>query len=185
MVFMLIISDHGRSIICEIYNKNYKRMIYTATQILGREGGEEAVHDVFAKLIEKFENNAEDLADKPGQFFVIVVRNHSLNLLKKGRLELLPFEDDFIGGALSHPPVHNPEEILLNEEAVEALASLIRRLSPATRQALEYKYIEGYSNTEISEMLNISESAVSTRISKARKRLKEMLESEGTANEAN
>jgi len=50
-----------------------------AIQILGKERGEDAVHDVFVKLIEKFENNPEDLRDKPGQYWVIMVRNHSLH----------------------------------------------------------------------------------------------------------
>ena len=30
-------------------------MLYTATRILGTERGEEAVHDVFVKFIEKYE----------------------------------------------------------------------------------------------------------------------------------
>ena len=184
MIFLMIISDDGRNIICEIYDKHYKRMLNTATQILGRDSGEEAVHDVFVKLIEKFEKNIEILGDKPGQYFVIIVRNHSLNLLKKERLELFPLDDDFVGDDMSHPPVYGPEDTLLNDEAIEVLASHIRRLSPATRQVLELRFIEGYSNIEIADMLGISQSAVSTRIDKARKRLREMLESEGETDEA-
>ena len=59
----------------------------------GQERGEEAVHDVFVKIIEKYENNIGDLCDKPGRFFVIIVRNHSINVLKKERIETTPLEN--------------------------------------------------------------------------------------------
>jgi RNA polymerase sigma-70 factor (ECF subfamily) len=179
LIFVFVISDDGRSIICEIYDKHYKRMLYTATQILGQERGEDAVHDVFVKLIDKFENNSENYGDKPGQYFVIIVRNHSLNILKKDRLDFLPFPEELSDQDIFRSSVADPEETLLGNEAVERLVSLIRRLTPATRQVLEYRFIEGYSNIEIAEILGISQSAVSSRIDKAKKRLRELLEREG------
>jgi len=153
-------------------------MLYTATQVLGKERGEEAVHDVFVKIIEKFENNPEILGDKPGQFFVIIVKNHSIDLLRKEHLDTVSLEDDFMDSDVIQSQTVDPESVLLSNDSVERLAALIRKLTPATRQVLEYKYIEGYSNTEIANMLSISQSAVSTRIDKAKKRLKEILESE-------
>jgi RNA polymerase sigma-70 factor (ECF subfamily) len=154
-------------------------MLYTASQILGKEGAEEAVQDVFVKLLDKFEKDYEILSDKPGQYFVIMVKNHSLNLLKKNHSDILSFEDEFINQDIFESNEAVPEETLLYNETVEQLAMYIRRLTPATRQVLEYKYIEGYSNIEISEMLDISQTAVSSRIDRAKNRLKEMLESEG------
>jgi len=173
-----IIDDNGKRIICEFYDKHFKKMLYTATQLLGRERGEEAVHDVFVKIIEKFEKNPETLGDKPGHFFVIVVRNHSLDLLRKERLETVPLEDEYLDHDFSRSQEDTTEGFLINVEAEERLAGLIRKLTPATRQVLEYKYIEGYSNIEIADMLNLSQTAVSTRIDKAKKRLKGILESE-------
>jgi RNA polymerase sigma-70 factor (ECF subfamily) len=185
LILIFTISDDGRSIICEIYDKHHKRMLYAATQILGKDRGEEAVHDVFVKLIEKIENNSEDFGDKPGQYFVISVRNHSLNILKRERLDFLPLEEDQAGDDIFHPDAPGPKDALLGDEAMERLTSLIRKLSPATRQVLEYRFIEGYSNIEIAEILGISQSAVSTRIDKAKKRLRYLLESEGADENAN
>jgi RNA polymerase sigma-70 factor (ECF subfamily) len=180
-----VISDDGQSIVCEIYDKHHKKMLYTATKILGKERGEEAVHDVFVKLVEMLEKNIEDLGDKPGQYFVIMARNHSLNILKKERLEFLPISEELVDHDIFQSSIAGPEEALLNDEAVERLVSLVRRLTPATRQVLEYRYVEGYSNIEIADLLGISQSAVSTRIDKAKKRLKELLESEEAADDAN
>ena len=176
MLFLLIISDDERNIIYELYVKHHKRMLYVASQILGKERGEEAVHDVFLKIVEKYDEKSLNFGDKPGQYFVIMVRNHSINILRKGNLETLPLEDEFLEDISQKSAEGNPEEALINNEAVENLASLIRGLTPATRQVLEYKYIEGYSNIEIAEVLGISQSAVSTRIDKARKRLRELMD---------
>ena len=178
MIIILAITDDGRTIICDIYEKHYKRMLYTATRILGRESGEEAVHDIFVRLIDQLGKNPVILSGKPSQYFVIIVRNHSINLLKKERLVLLPFEEEIMDSGALHTLALTPENALLNDEAVDMLAARIRSLTPAMRQALELRYIEGYSNTEIAEMLGVSQSAVSTSIEKARKRLKNMLRDE-------
>ena len=180
-----MISENGNNVFYVIYNKHYKRMLYTATQILGKERGEEAVHDVFVKLIEKFKECSNILGDKPGQFFVIVVKNHSLNLLKKGSLNIISFEDEILDNDIQNHNVWSPEDALLNNEAIEQLTLNIRKLTPAMRQVLELRYIEGYTNKEIADLLGVSESNVSTAIYKARKRLKDMLESGVVSNEAN
>ena len=81
MLFLLILSDDGLNTINGFYHKYYKRMLYTATQLLGNDLGEEAVHDVFVKIIEIIKKNSGFFGDKPGQYFVIMVRNHSLKIL--------------------------------------------------------------------------------------------------------
>ena len=96
LFILLTISDEGRSTIRKIFDKYHKRMLYTATQILGKDRAEEAVHDVFVKLIEKFEKNFEILGDKPGQYFVIIIRNHSLNILKREHMDTVPLDEEHI-----------------------------------------------------------------------------------------
>jgi len=169
LIIILTISDAGQRIICQIYDKHLGRMIYTATKILGSARGEDAVHDVFVKMIEKFENNIEDLGDKPGQFFVILARNHSLNILNKDKFDFVELDDEDVF-QLSE----SSEDVLLQRDSFERLVALIRQLKPDTRRILESKYISGYTNKEIAETMGISQTAVSTRIDKAKKKLREM-----------
>lgn len=179
MLLILIISDdEGHDLIYSLYIKHHKRMLYTASQILGIDRGEEAVHDVFTKIIDKFNGNYQILGDKPGLYFVVMVRNHSLNIVKREKMEFLPLEDELLKEDIFDSIDNNPEEMLLEGEAIDKLTSLIRQLTPTMRQILEYRYIEGYSNIEIAEMLGTTQSAVSTAIHKARKRLQELLECE-------
>ena len=178
MLFLLILSEEEQLFFTDIYYKHHKRMLYTATQILGIDRAEEAVHDVFLKLIAKFEKNKNIIGDKHAHFFVIVVRNHSLDILRRERLNTISFEDDLIDNDLLHSSAINPEDALLSNEALEKLAGLITKLTPGTRQILEYKYIEGFSNIEIAQMLNLTQTAVSSQVNRAKKRLKELLERE-------
>jgi len=178
LLFIAVINEDGDAIIVRIYEKHYKKMLFTATGIVGEAHAEEAVQDVFVKLLKDYRNNIfPDLGDKPGLFFVIVVRNHSLNLLKKEkRFKVMSLDDEEEDIFASQE--FTPEEALLDAEADEMLVSLIRQLKPAARQLLEYKYIAEYTNSEIADILGISQTAVSTRINKAKKRLKELLEAE-------
>jgi len=146
-------------------------MIYTATEILGSARGEDAVHDVFVKMIERFKNNIEELGDKPGQYFVISVRNHAFNLINKDKFNFTELDDNMAKDNNIFQSPQTPEDIFLQQDSFERLVALIRMLKSDTRQILENKYILGYTNKEIAEMMGISQTAVSTRIDKAKKKL--------------
>ncbi len=164
-------TESENNVLVSIYEKHVASMLYTATQILGRERGEEAVQDVFIQLIEKYRENFGQLLDKPNRFFIIVVRNYSLNLLKRERLEQIPLEDEQIFSGED-----SPEERSVSADSREELLRLIRRLNPTMREILEYKYVLEYSNKEIAKLMGISPSAVSSRIDRAKKALKRKLE---------
>jgi len=179
VIFLLIISEDGQIAISEIYTKYFKRMLYTATKILGAERGEEAVHDVFVKIITRLEKNSDFLRDKAGQYFVIIVKNHCINLVKRENVEIFPLDDEILNEEVNINIDFSPEESLLSNETVNRLAAHIRELTPETRQVLEYRYIEGYSNMEIANILSISQSAVSSRLNRGKNNLKELLIKEG------
>ena len=169
-MLILLIVDEEQNIIAMIYEKHYKRMLYTSTQILGQSRGEEALQDVFVALIEKYGTNIADLCDKPARFFVIVMRNHSINLLKKNRIEGIPLDDEtvFTKNTLI-------DEIIA-EDAEERLIQLIQSLNPVLRETLEYRFILNYSNQEIAELLDTTPTVISTRLERAKKALKRKLE---------
>jgi len=174
MIIIFTISEDGEKVICRIYDKYHKLMLRTAVDILGSARSEDAVHDVFVKMLERFENNIEDLGDKPRQFFVISVRNHALNLMNKEKLRFIELDGDMADDDNIFQSPQTPEDILLQQDSFERLVAIIRKLKPNIRQILENKYILGYTNKEIAEMMGISQSAVSTRIDKAKKKLRTM-----------
>lgn len=173
MLLMVVIDDE-QNIIAAIYKKNYKRMLYVSSQILGSARGEEAVHDVFVKLIEKNYDDFSKLRDKPALFFVIVMKNHAKNLLKKDQGGDLPLDEE----QMFYSEL-DPEELSIAKDSEEALFKLIGTLNPTDREILEYKYVVGYTNKEIAQRLETTQTVVSSRIDRAKKALKKRLEERG------
>lgn len=171
-MILLFILDEDQNTISAVYEKNYRRMLYVSSQMLGHERGEEALHDVFVRLMDKYEKNISELRDKPALFFVIVVRNHAVNLLRSERLEYMPLDEEtvFVGDF---------EDQVIENDSEEELVRLIRSLNPLMREVLEYKYILGYSNKEIAEELKTTQTVVSSRIDRAKNALRKKLEERG------
>ena len=64
-------------------------------------------------------------------------------------------------------------------EADRAVLEAVGRLKPGDRAVLYLFYYEGYTTGEIGVLLGISQSAVTTRLQRARQKLKLTLEQEG------
>ena len=64
-------------------------------------------------------------------------------------------------------------------EADRAVLEAVGRLKPGDRAVLYLFYYEGYTTGEIGALLGISQSAVTTRLQRARQKLKLTLEQEG------
>ena len=110
-----------------------------------------------------------------------IAANEALMLLRKRRPETtltdsLPEEPD----APDEPVEFSercclPEEELLSAEARRHLDEAIRRLPESLRVVFLLRDIEGLSIQETAEALNLSETAVKTRLLRARLRLRETL----------
>jgi RNA polymerase sigma-70 factor (ECF subfamily) len=68
-----------------------------------------------------------------------------------------------------------PEQELLSAEAQRYLDLAVQNLSPSLRIVFVLRDIQGLSTLETGEVLNLSETAVKTRLSRARLRLREQL----------
>jgi RNA polymerase sigma-70 factor (ECF subfamily) len=68
-----------------------------------------------------------------------------------------------------------PEAELMSGEAREYMDQAVEQLSPTLRAVFVLRDIEGLSTEETSSVLNLSEAAVKTRLSRARMRLRELL----------
>lgn len=175
-LLILILSEGDQKIIYTIYTRNKRRLLNVAKSYLG-DRAEDVVHDTIISLAEKYENKMEELCVKQDYFFVTLVKNRSIDILRKEKRtnisELDGNESIFI------EENKEPEPRLLLQDDIDRLVSYLDCLKPHYREVLEYKYILDYSQKEIAEILQISESSVSTRIGRALKQLKERFEKEG------
>jgi RNA polymerase sigma-70 factor, ECF subfamily len=110
-----------------------------------------------------------------------IATNEALMLLRKRRVSLLSIEDPGENSASEQEPLEImdwcclPEEELMSSEALAHLDEAIDALPHSLRVVFLLRDIEGQSTREVAEILNLTETAVKTRLSRARLRLRELL----------
>jgi RNA polymerase sigma-70 factor (ECF subfamily) len=107
--------------------------------------------------------------------------NSALMLLRKKRSRpVCNFESDPDVGDFKLPepmePSYNPEESFIQNALEDELAYGIRYLSPSLRVVMQIRYRKDASMAEIAKMLGISESAVKSRLLRARSQIRKHLD---------
>ena len=152
----------------QIYLKYRSLMYHVANSVLHNcQDAGDAVHNAFLRIIRKFSRfqntSAEDLAPQ----IVVIARNEAISLLRKRKGEA-PLEDQ-VG-------LTEPSESISD---YHALVASFAQLPQTYRAVMEMKLLLGYSDKEIAAKLGLTKTAVSTRISRGRRLLRDIVEREG------
>ncbi len=105
-------------------------------------------------------------------FLFRIAHNRAIAYLARTRSQAASVADELE----VHDPSPDPESGLAREQAAERLRSSIRRLPLVYRQVITLA-LEDMEYEEIAEVLGISQSNVGARLSRARRMLREALES--------
>lgn len=127
---------------------------------------EEMVSDGFLKVFNKIEkyNNLQPF----DAWFRTIMINTSIDYFRKNHSRI-----DFTDLEYAHETVSNDAELdLLSTDEIMAF---IQKLSPVYRTIFSLFAIDGYSYTEIAEMLGITEGGVRANMFKARTKLQEWI----------
>lgn len=145
------------------YIKLYHQTIYRVafSYLHNAAEAEDVVQETFVKL---FNTNKHFTSDEHCKAWLIrVAINHSKNLLRSFRYTHTEELDEAI-------PVENLAEC--------ELADALSALPPKYRAVIHLHYFEGYSSSEIAKILGISATAVTTRLARAREKLKNFMKAE-------
>lgn len=164
----------------ELVNR-YERKIYRlALNITGRpEDAEEVLQESFLKTFEHLGDFRED-----SRFYTWLARiviNEGLMKLRKRRSDRsIPIEDFVTEEGEVIPREFadwgpNPEESLAQSELQAALLEAVESLPFSCRAVCHLRDVEGFSNQETAELLNLSPGAVKTRHHRGCLRLRERL----------
>jgi len=159
-----------------LYFTYRKLMFHIAKSILNDEGlAEDAVHQAFLKILKNFDKVGEISCHKTRSYVVIIVRNVAINMYNsRKRYSTVPIEKAAFCIA---------EEKLERTYDLDSLTDAVLKLPVIYKDALKLKYVQGFSNSEIAGMLDISEAAVRKRLERARSMLEEILRREDFAND--
>ncbi|WP_299681735.1 RNA polymerase sigma factor [uncultured Tenacibaculum sp.] len=152
----------------EIYKLYYKAMYNSAFRILRDEfEAEDLMQEAFLTAFTKLNSFKGEVTF--GAWLKRIVINKSLTQLKKNnryqevKLEVIP-----------NQPEEN-DNLNYDNLNIKHVLSAIQKLKDNYRVILTLNLIEGYDNEEIMQILNYSNENVRTTISRAKKKLKEVL----------
>lgn len=141
----------------ELVTQNETRLYRAALAILGDpHEAEDAVQDTFVRYLEKAPADLE----RPSAWLMRVLVNGCKSRLRLAWRRVGPLPDAL--------PVPGPEE---GEELEELFA-----LPPEDRALIHLYYYEGYSTAEIAQLLGCQPGTVRSRLSRAREKLRKLLE---------
>lgn len=153
----------------EIYKLYYKAMYNTCLRFVKDPmEAEDVMQESFLSAFRNIDSFRGEVSF--GSWLKRIVVNRSLDVLKKKSLDLDPLEE---GRTVIDDDHYNGDEVDLK---VEQVKSAIAAMPDNYRVLLTLYLIEGYDHEEISQILGISNAAVRTGYSRAKKKLQEMLE---------
>lgn len=163
----------------------------------------DAYYEMIYRLAIKMVNNPQDAEDILQETFIKAYRhlknfdgrsslstwlyriatNEALMFLRRQKPDTVSVDESLDTGEGEIEPLQIidwsslPEEELMSAEAQVYLDKAVDKLSPSLRVVFVLRDIQGLSTRETAEVLDISETAVKTRLSRARLQLREELTS--------
>ena len=153
----------------ELYEKYATDVLRVSYFYLGdRQRAEDVCQDVFVRLI----TNAPKLEEGREKAWLLKVALNRCRDLWRGA-----WVKRVVLGSPMFEMIPAPDESEKRDEE-EVVMKAIHRLPAAFRETILLYYYQGYGISEISEMLDLPEGTISSRLSRARKKLEEILREE-------
>ncbi|MEP7285912.1 MAG: sigma-70 family RNA polymerase sigma factor [Chloroflexota bacterium] len=145
-----------------------------AYRMLGERGeAEDAAQETFLRA---YSHLARYDADRPFRTWLLsIASNHCIDRLRKRRLTWLSIEEPLPAHPALNSTEPEPEDAVISNERGAAIQSMLDELPPDYRAAVVLRYWYDLSYTEIAEVLETTESAVKSRLFRARQALAEKM----------
>lgn len=160
----------------QIYETYYKRVFkYICYRIDDQHMAEELCSQVFERIIVKYSSFSGN-DDSLNSWIFTIAKNTITDHYRKKK-QRFHFSLDYIIDMVSSKP--SPDELILTEENNSYLFQALGQLGERDRSVVSYKYGAGLKNTEIAELMGLSESNVSVILCRSLKKLNKILVSGG------
>lgn len=147
-----------------------------AYRMLGERGeAEDAAQETFLRA---YANLKRYDMDRPFRTWLLsIASNHCIDRLRKRRLTWFSLDEPLP----AHPALNSheiePEDAVITSERGAVIQTMLAELPPDYRAAVVLRYWYDLSYTEIADMLQTTESAVKSRLFRARQALAEKMNS--------
>lgn len=153
--------------------ERYQRPVFNLAYRMLNEGGEaeDAAQETFLRAYQHLKRY--DLSRSFKTWILSIASNYCIDRLRKRRLVWLALDDPLP----PHPALESkevaPERAAINRRQQELIEGLLQSLAPDYRAAVVLRYWYDMSYAEIAAMLDTTESAIKSRLFRARQALAE------------
>lgn len=157
--------------------RRYERDVFNlAYRMLNERGeAEDAAQEAFMRAYVNLDRYDPERPFKT--WLLSITSNHCIDRLRRRRLTWLSLEEPLPPHPALTSDIPGPEEAMLTSERNLLVQEMLAGLSPDYRLAVVLRYWYDLSYAEIAEMLGTTESAIKSRLFRARQALAEYLES--------
>ena len=149
----------------EVYNQPVYNLCF---RMLGDPyEAEDAAQEAFLRAYKSLKRY--DITRSFSTWLLSIAAHYCIDLIRKRRIWFIPI--DTLDYREIRDPSPNPESSLSISEDQQQIQSLLESLSPTDRAAVVMRYWYDFSYDEISNTLNLSLSAVKSRLHRARRTL--------------
>lgn len=153
----------------QLYGQYCDGMIIVANRYLNDRGlAEDAMQDAFIKAFQKINQFQGDVTF--GAWLKRIVINTCLDKIKLKKIVTEPIRDEMMGVSFDQQDWSAPDSATVTE-----INTAIAKLPERYRIVIQLFLLEGYDHNEISEILEITESASRTNLHRGKLKLKESL----------
>ncbi len=152
-----------------VYNLCY-RMLYERTE------AEDAAQEAFLRAYLNLQRYDPSRSFKT--WLLSIASNHCIDRLRRRRMVWLSIDDPLPPNLSLSSDEPEPEDTIISNQQSEAIQTLLSSLNPDYRAAVVLRYWYDYSYTEIADILDTTESAIKSRLFRARQMLAEKLDSQ-------
>lgn len=158
--------------------QRYERDVFNlAYRMLNNRGeAEDAAQEAFLRAYAHLDRY--DMSRPFKTWVLSITSNHCIDRLRRRRLTWLSLEEPLPPHPALTSDIPGPEEATLTNERDTLVQGLLENLSPEYRLAVVLRYWYDLSYAEIAEMLDTTESAIKSRLFRARQALAKQLESQ-------
>jgi RNA polymerase sigma-70 factor, ECF subfamily len=162
----------------ELVRAHQNAVYNLAYRMLGeRTEAEDAAQETFLRA---YSNLDRYDMDRPFRTWLLsITSNHCIDRLRKRRLQLFSLDEGSPIQFSSDEP--EPEDTVITNERDRLIQEMLSQLPPDYRAAVVLHYWYDVSYAEIADMLNTTESAVKSRLFRARQALAEKMSKTSTA----
>ncbi|MBS3752063.1 MAG: sigma-70 family RNA polymerase sigma factor [Anaerolineales bacterium] len=108
-----------------------------------------------------------------GTWILSIASNYCIDQIRKRKKTLLSLDNDKYAWLAPPAKGPNPEKFTLKEEKMKQIQRLLKTLNETDRAAIVLQFWHDYSYKEIADTLSLTESAVKSRLYRARRTMAE------------